>query len=79
MGTVRDPRIDPQPGDVLRVLLNVTGDLWEVRTVEYPLLPNGLQWQSETRHGVCMFSTWRRWARRAEVVRRGVKFITTEE
>jgi hypothetical protein len=66
---MRDPRIDPQPGDVVRVLLRVHDSLYETRTVEGPLLPNGLQWQSETHHGVCMFRTWRRWAKRGEVVR----------
>lgn len=57
---MRDPRVDPQPGDVLRV-----GN--EERTIE-ELYPNGLAWFSATHHGVCMLRTFRKWAKTAEVV-----------
>jgi hypothetical protein len=66
----RDPLVDPLPGDVVKVPWGNPGDdVWETRTVEDPLLPNGLQWHSDTHHGICMFSTWRRWAKRGVVVK----------
>ena len=61
MDTERDPRIDPQPGDVLIRNCNI-------RTVE-ELLPNGLVWSSGGRF-ICMFKTWRRWAKTATVERK---------
>lgn len=68
----RDPRIDPQPGDIVAVPWGNPADgVWEQRMVEDPLLPNGLSWRSDTwRHGVCQFKTWRRWAKSGKVVHR---------
>ena len=66
---MRDPRIDPRPGDIVAAPWGrPENDVWETRTVEGPLLPNGLQWHSDTAHGVCMFRTWRRWAKHGEIV-----------
>lgn len=62
----RNPRLDPRPGDVLRV-----GD--ETRTVE-GLYNYGLEWHSATHHSICSRTTWRRWARTAEVLVEGVEW-----
>lgn len=56
----RDPRIEPKPGDVVKVRN-------EARTV-IELFPNGLRWKSFWSENNCMFRTWQRWAKGAEVV-----------
>ena len=59
----RDPRIDPQPGDVLR-----KGK--QERYVEH--VSSGIEpditYSSGLRHGYIFRCNWRRWARKAKVI-----------
>lgn len=63
----RDPRKDPQPGDVLatpwrtRRVLKVLPGVWSP-VIRYST-PNG------AKPGKCTIENWRRWSRHADVVR----------
>lgn len=59
----RDPRRDPQPGDVVDVEC-------EIREIVAIRLDGGVRWKSWWSGASCKLATWRRWAKRGEVVRR---------
>jgi len=70
MTAERDPRIDPVMGDCLRVD-------WDIRRVlsadrdAVDFARNG----SSVRNGVCSLARWRRWATKADIVRRGAEVM----
>ena len=68
MADDRDPRVDPQPGDVVQV----RNDKRRVIAL-FPTAPSGtvVSWRSPWNNATCLVRTWRRWAKCGEVVSRG--------
>lgn len=67
----RDPRINPKTGDVLstafrtRTVQKVMPDRWSKGMDVYFTTPHG------QREDICTIESWRRWAKRAAVEKRG--------
>lgn len=68
--TERDPRVDPQPGDVLRMSY---GDEYRVLAVDSVSITDTPNKQGHVDYGEKLWNlrgTWRKWAASAEVVHR---------
>ena len=65
---MRDPKIDPQPGDHLH---KQGKRFWFDRWVKKLEDPDVIYCDQYGQQCVCGLSAWRRWAKTAEVIKRG--------
>lgn len=66
---MRDPRVDPQPGDVLIIGPQWQRERYEVRAVTGQVITYKMGCASGS--FCCSLTEWRRWAKSAQVVTSG--------